>query len=65
MSIKKQIHQLEHSIESLKSNELDFEEQITIYQKSLDQISALHQTIDNLKASILSTETSKASIDEL
>ncbi|RAP24925.1 hypothetical protein DID73_00025 [Candidatus Marinamargulisbacteria bacterium SCGC AG-343-K17] len=59
MSIKKQINELESTIENLKSNDLDFEKQIEVYQKTIKKISNLNTKIDELSDILKKTEITK------
>ena len=59
MSIKKQINELESTIEDLKSNDLDFEKQIEIYQRTIKKISNLNTKIDELSDTLKKTEITK------
>ena len=59
MSIKKQINELESTIENLKSNDLDFEKQIEVYQKTIKKVSNLNTKIDELSDILKKTEITK------
>lgn len=52
MSVKQQIDELEHAITKLKSNDLDFEHQIEIYQDTLKKVTKLNHTMKELSLKI-------------
>jgi hypothetical protein len=52
MSIKKDIQAIELNIKKLKSNTLDFEEQVTVYQECLTLINALNLSLQKIKTGI-------------
>lgn len=52
MSIKKEILNLEKTIDKLKSSELSIEDQIGLYKDALSKITKTKQSIDSLKNSI-------------
>ena len=52
MSVKQQIEELEHAINSLKSNDLDFECQIEIYQDTLKKVTELNTIMKELTQKI-------------
>ena len=56
MSIKKELLNLESTIEKLKSNELNFEEQVNIYLKTIKKVQELNDSLTNLNASIKETQ---------
>ncbi len=58
MSIKKKINELEIAIEHLKSNDLDFEKQVDLYQDTLKKLNKLTKNITDLHRSIEETASS-------
>ena len=52
MSIKKKINELEIALEHLKSNDLDFEKQVDLYQDSMKKLNKLTKNITELNRSI-------------
>ena len=56
MSIKKELLNLESTIEKLKSNELNFEEQVNIYLKKQLKVQELNDSLTTLNASIKETQ---------
>ena len=58
MSVKQQIEDLEHAISSLKSNDLDFECQIEIYQDTLKKVTKLNTIMKELTQKINHAEIS-------
>ena len=59
MSVKKQINDIETAISKLKSNELDFESQIKIYEQTLKKAGKLNKTINELSQRVKDAELSK------
>ena len=56
LSVKQQIEELEHAINRLKSNDLDFECQIEIYQDTLKKVSELNNIMKKLTQKIKHAE---------
>ena len=53
---KKELLNLESTIEKLKSNELNFEEQVNIYLKTIKKVQELNDSLTTLNASIKETQ---------
>jgi exonuclease VII small subunit len=58
MSVKQQIEDLEHAVNSLKSNDLDFEHQIDIYQDTLKKVTELNNVVKELTQKVNHAEIS-------
>ena len=56
MSVKQRIHEIEHAVNRLKSNDLDFEDQVDVYQQTLKKVADLHQSITELRQKVTHAE---------